>query len=236
MSLFGDAVVSLPAPQLRELSAWSHEAKIEQEFAAIGFYLSGHPIDEHKDKLRERGAVEIAKLPELVTGRTKAHIIAGVITAVRRRRSQRGSQYAFVEISDSTATAEITVFAEEVAAAGDRLQPGTKVLVVVEAKAEGEKLNLRASVLEFLEDEAQPECRGLRVFFDSADAPAKLQELLESNLADGDGMPRGAIRFCPVSATLSVDADIEIQGLFPVNDRIRRAIASLDGIVKVEPF
>ena len=236
MSLFGDAEVSLPTPQLRKPGAWSREGQIEQEFAAIGFYLSGHPIDEHKDMLHERGAVEIAKLPELVTGRKKSHIIAGVITAVRRRRSQRGSHYAFVEISDSTATAEVTVFSEEVAEAGERLQPGTKVLVVVDAKAEGEKLNLRAALLEFLEDEAPPECKGLRVFFDSADAPATLHGLLKSGLADDDGMPQGAIRFCPVSASLPGDAEIEIPGRFPVNDRIRSAITSLDGIVKVEPF
>ena len=100
----------------------------------------------------------------------------------------------------------------------------------------GRKLNLRAAVLEFLEDEGPPECGGLRVFFDSADAPATLQELLNSNPADGDGKPQGAIRFCPVSPTLPVDAEIEIPGRFPVNDRIRSAITSLEGIVKVEPF
>ena len=236
MSLFGEAVVELPSPQLRQPGAWAHEEQVEQEFAAVGFYLSGHPMDEHKDMLHARGAKDIAKLPELAAGDKKSHIIAGVVTSVRRRRSQRGSQYAFVEISDSTATAEITVFSEQVAEAGDRLQPGAKILVVVDAKAEGEKLNLRADLLEFLEDRVPPASGGLKVFFNSADAPATLQGFLTSNLADGDGTPQGSIRFCPVDATLPDDTEIEIPGLFPVNDRIRSAITSLDGIVKVERF
>ncbi len=236
MSLFGDATISLPEPHLPEPNKWSHEKQIEEEFKAIGFYLSGHPLDEYMDRLREEGVVEITKLPELVTGRTKSYIIAGVVTAVRRRKSQRGSQYAFVEISDSTATAEITVFSEELAMAGDGLKAGAKIKVVVEAKAEKEKLSLRVAVIDFIQNDVRPTCSGLRIFFNSTAAPATLLNFLQSILKGEDRTQRGSILCCPVAKSLPVDTEIKIPGLYPVNEQIKNAITSLEGIVKVETY
>ena len=236
MSLFGDAAVTLPTPPLKSVVNWTREEQTEQEFAATGFYLSGHPLDEQMESLRARGAVEISRLHELALQEPKAYIIAGVVSSVRQRTSQRGSRYAFVELSDATARAEVTVFSEDYGKAGEALRSGAKILVVVDARVENERLSLRADHIEFIADTPASPCKGLRVYFDSTAAPSRFSDFLAGNLSGESNSPRGSIRFCPVASGLSLEAEIELPGSFPVNDRIKSAIKSIEGIVEVEEY
>ncbi len=236
MSLFGDASDQLPAPELPDPRDWTEQVRTREEFAAIGFYLSGHPLDEHAGQLKARRVVSIADLQDLANDKWKSFVIAGVVSAVRKRVSRRGDPFAFVEISDQTAITEITVFSEELSKAGSRLEANAMLLIVADARLEGGQLRLRASVIEFIENGTEAQAVGLRVYFDSTKAPLNVKTLLE-DIAAGDLDPEsGSVRFCPVAGSLAVDADIEIAGQFPVGRRVRNAIASLDGVVKVEEY
>ena len=55
MSLFGEAVDALPAPRLAQPEDWSPMERLAQEHAAIGFYLSGHPLDDYAARSAARG-------------------------------------------------------------------------------------------------------------------------------------------------------------------------------------
>ncbi len=236
MSLFGEAVVDLPPPTLRECGKWLQEQQIEEEYAAIGFYLSGHPLDEYIPELRKKGVVDIAKLPELAAAGSKSEIIAGVITSVRRRNSQRGNRFAFVEMSDATGKAELTVFFEELDDAGELVEPGAKVLVAVDMKAENERLNLRARVVQPIKREVRAQSNGLKIYFNNKAAPTEIRDLLQGHSYGGRDHSRGSIRFCPMINLQGVDAEIEVPEKFPLNDRVRDAIKSFDGVVTVEEF
>ena len=47
VSLFGEAADALPAPRLPQPEDWSPMERLAQEQPAIGFYLSGHPLDDY---------------------------------------------------------------------------------------------------------------------------------------------------------------------------------------------
>ncbi|OYT17752.1 MAG: DNA polymerase III subunit alpha [Bacteroidetes bacterium 4572_77] len=54
VSLFGDlGSVDLPDPDIPEAKPWSQLQTLKQEFDVVGFYLSGHPLDEYKIEMKE---------------------------------------------------------------------------------------------------------------------------------------------------------------------------------------
>src|SRR4029077_11770589 len=63
-SLFGKLDPSLvPRPALPVLADWPSVEKLQNEFAAIGFYLSSHPLDPHGKSLTRTGVIRFAELP-----------------------------------------------------------------------------------------------------------------------------------------------------------------------------
>ena len=73
-SLFGHVQVDLPPPKLGVIDDWNAQERLRKEYGALGFYLSGHPIDEFADYLRKEGVTSFSKLAEMAAaqaGRSK---------------------------------------------------------------------------------------------------------------------------------------------------------------------
>ena len=77
----------------------------------LGFYLTGHPLDEYKDKYNElnlRYYNEIKSDKNLHN--SKGALIAGTLLSKKEKRSARGNTYAFLNFSDSTSIYELIIF------------------------------------------------------------------------------------------------------------------------------
>ena len=83
--------------------------RLREEFDAIGFYLSAHPLDAYGASLERLGVVRSDQI--LATVRAKGNaaqiVIAGIVVGSRIRTSNRGGQrtkrYAFVQLTDHRA-------------------------------------------------------------------------------------------------------------------------------------
>ncbi|HHN73251.1 MAG TPA: DNA polymerase III subunit alpha, partial [Thermopetrobacter sp.] len=88
----------LPLP---EVPPWPGMQKLEEEFAAVGFHLSGHPLDDYMDMLARIGVMPYAAFRERVLREGQyAARLAGCVTMKRERRAKTGNRYAFVGFSD----------------------------------------------------------------------------------------------------------------------------------------
>src|SRR5260370_29100402 len=66
--IFGGAAAHEPAePELPDCEEWPEYELLANEFATLGFYISGHPLDKYWAWLKELKAVELAAME----GRTK---------------------------------------------------------------------------------------------------------------------------------------------------------------------
>ena len=234
MSLFGGDESELPPPSLPDTCDWDASEKADRELAAFGFYFSGHPLDQHARLLKRKGARTLAEVQELATADSNEFLIAVTVLTVRERFSRTGSRFAFVEISDQSGSSEVTVFARLLETVKDKLAPGRCVLAVVSANLEQDQLKMRAETLNFLDEMDDSIASGLRIHFKTASAPMNVRTLLMNN--ESLAGASGEIRFCPLAPDLGCDVEITVPGAFPVSAGIRKAIASLDGIVKVEEF
>ncbi|MFV0335970.1 MAG: DNA polymerase III subunit alpha, partial [Tropicimonas sp.] len=136
VSLFGEAGEDLPEPRLAEVEDWLPNERLSEEHAAIGFYLSGHPLDDYMAVLRRRDVKTLAEVTELVKSGPLVAKMAGSVAGKQERKSARGNRFAFVQASDPTGSYEMTVFSDTLERAREHLEPGQNIVVTVEATAE----------------------------------------------------------------------------------------------------
>ncbi len=150
MGLFGTHAKSVvSALHLPATDDWPLMDRLKEEFQAIGFYLSAHPMNAYDAILRRLKVVPFAEcVPRGAPGTVS---VAGTVTAKRERTSGKGSRYAFVELSDASGVFEVTVFSELLATCRDILEVGNSLLIKAAARPDGDYLRLTAQSVELLD-------------------------------------------------------------------------------------
>ena len=235
-SLFGDSGEDLPPPRLPMPDTWLQTEQLTQEQAAIGFYLSGHPLDDYVGPLK-RQRPPVFTLEELIQksqGVTAvAAKIAGTVAGVQRRKSGRGNAYAFVQCSDPSGLYEVTVFSDVLDKAGDLLTVGQNIVLSVEAKNEGDQLKLLARGIVPVDNAiAGAAAKGLKVFLNAAEAVPSMAKVLANEVKGA----RGPVNLILTAPDLPGDVEITLSGTYSVNPQMRSALKSIEGIVEVEEF
>jgi DNA polymerase-3 subunit alpha len=97
---------------------WTLKQRLDTEREAIGFYLSGHPLDDYIEELRRyaREAVDIADEPEARIG--------GVVAGVRHHVDKRGQNMAFITFESTGGPFDVTCFSSVWATIGEKVKPG----------------------------------------------------------------------------------------------------------------
>lgn len=235
VSLFGEAGDDLPEPRLITVEDWLPNERLSEEHKAVGFYLSGHPLDDYMVPLKRKGVLTLAEVERKAEMGPCVVKMAGAVASKQERKSARGNRFAFVQLSDPTGLYEVTVFSDTLEAAGDILVPGTSVVLGVEVTMEGEQLKLLARGAQLVDGvAAEAGSMGLRVFINSADAVASVASVLDRAVKDGSSRTGGPVVFCLTDAALPGEVEISLAKDYPVNPQIKGAIKSLGGVVAVE--
>ncbi|MCA3450173.1 MAG: DNA polymerase III subunit alpha [Rhodobacter sp.] len=234
VSLFGEAGADLPEPRLPDRDDWLLAERLAQEHQAIGFYLSGHPLDDYMGALRRQKVMTLAELAAAAEGGPMVARLAGAVAARQDRKSARGNRFAFVQMSDPTGLYEVTVFSDVLEAARDLLDAGSNVVITVEATLEGETLKLLARAVQPVDAVAAEAGGGaLRIHLDRADAAASVASLLARVAADG-GRARGSITICVPDREGGREIDVLLPRVWPVTPQVKGALRSMAGVVLVE--
>jgi len=188
-SLFGDDEAGQALPQaLIERPSWSERERLQEEKQALGFYLSGHPYNAHREELSLFVRTTLAKVQPAADGDNgqRSQLIAGIVESVRWQNTQSGRMLV-IKLSDGTATQEVTVYNE----LADQARGVVKedALLVVEARVryvrragdEGEELFTRISA-DKLYDLAAARARfarGIKLTCNGGSSGARLRALLD---------------------------------------------------------
>lgn len=228
-SLFGGGdAVSAPRPQLPAVAPWNNTELLAQEFDAVGFYLSAHPLDDYAAMLKKDRVVTQAELPRRVAGGGSHFRIAGTVLRKQERKNSRNNPYAFVQLSDQTGMYEITVFSEELSAKRDLLEPGRSLIMHVDARLDGDSVRLTAREIEDIEAASLRAAAGLRVFLNDEGPLADLSALLEQQRKG-----RAQIALMLSLGDIRKDVEIMLPGGFALTPRTRGAIKAIPGVIDV---
>jgi hypothetical protein len=111
--------------------------------------------------------------------------VAGTVLSARERKGKTGNAYAFAAFSDPTGQFEAVIFSELLAASRALLEPGTAVLLEVEAEAEGEALKVRVQKLASLDKAAEARHAGMKIYVEDVRALAPLAEQVGTDGGQG---------------------------------------------------
>ncbi len=183
-SLFGGAAAPIPSYRFPERGEWPTGERLANEKEALGFFLSGHPLEPYMKDLARHTTCRLDELARMAKAqaddgqryrRSVEVSVAGVVTAARAIRSKRGGRMAFVTLSDPYGTVECTFFSEAWEQSREALQSDQPVIVRGKlehrdgqdepgVRAEGAELasavlgrNTRAVVLELEHRELTPQ-------------------------------------------------------------------------------
>jgi DNA polymerase III subunit alpha len=134
VSLFGAGEDQLRLrPALIAAPPWDEGQRLREEKASLGFYLSGHPFSACRAEIGRFVHTSLRKLTPTAAseGGVRSQLIAGVVESVRIQKTQAG-RMVIVNLSDGTATQEVSVYNEVFEQYRDLVKDDA--VIVVEAK------------------------------------------------------------------------------------------------------
>ena len=226
-SLFGDDTAQR-RPPLPKVPDWAPMERLQQEFSAIGFYLSSHPLAAYERSLQRLGVVRAADLPALLMRGTPGRIkLAGTVIDRTERVSAKGNRFAFVQCSDQSGAFELTCFSEVLSSKRQLLEAGQAILVSADGRLDGEQVKLMAQSVEKLEDAVATAAAGLRIVVSDPTALDALRKHLEGKRG------RGRVTLV-VPMTEETEAEVLLPGSYSIAGGLRDAIGNLPGVTQVE--
>ena len=113
VSLFGDmptATATRSGRKLPDIEEWHDKEKLGYEKEALGFLITGHPLDRYASDIKRLASAEIARLPEFPDNCEVR--VCGIVTSLKEIITKKGDRMGFVTIEDLTGQIEITVFSD----------------------------------------------------------------------------------------------------------------------------
>lgn len=94
--------------EVPDVADFTEKEKLDLEKEYLGYYVSGHPLDEYRETLQKKIKYQLIDLPNL---RDKSRIaIAGILTKAEKKPTKRGQTMAYCSLEDLTGTIEVLVF------------------------------------------------------------------------------------------------------------------------------
>lgn len=235
VSLFGEAGEDLPEPRLPVVDDWLPAERLTEEFKAVGFYLSGHPLDDYMAALKRKQVKTLDEVMELAARAPCVVKMAGIVAGRQERKSARGNRFAFVQLSDTTGGYEVVMFSETLEKSREHIDTGAQVVVTVEATMESEQLKLLARAVAPIDGVvADAGSLGLLIYVDEPSAVASVARVLDDAVATARAVRPGPVRFCLIADGLPGEVELSAGRDYPVTPQIKGAIKSLDGVMDVQ--
>lgn len=189
MDLFADV---MEPPKLAKAKAWTNEDRMTHEQKAVGFYLTGHPLDEHLPALRRAGVRTYEEVASDISLDGQAVSIGITVASRKEKMAKSGKKFAYLEASDPSGSFEAMLFGRSLEQFRAALEPGMNA--VIQARCEFVDDNLRLSISNVMSlDKALPKtpATGILVRLSSE---AALDDVRKAVSPVAPGEPKGTVR------------------------------------------
>ena len=196
-SLFDDAPRSAaPQPSLPTVPEWTTDAKLGHEKSVLGFYVSGHPLEQWRVDAESIANVRLGEFDIALDG-TMVRAV-GIVEALRTKIDKKGKTMAFMTLEDFTGKAECLVFGGAYEKFGSCLSVGAAVVVLGKVRSSGDAFSLMADEIYGLEQAVVRMAKSLVITLSTKTATSKqIQDgvrVLDEHRMSGD---------CPCFITVS---------------------------------
>jgi DNA polymerase-3 subunit alpha len=183
-SLFGGgpAAAEVP-PRLPELPDWDERTRLTAEKATLGFYVTGHPLESHRELLGTFATHATAELREVQPGTEVA--VGGIIGGLRRRKSKRGEWWASFSIEDLQGQIEVLLFPKAYQTCHEHLADDRAVLIGGRVETDEDRPRLLADEVCPLDELRERKADAVQVRLDASalddETVARLRQAIEAH-------------------------------------------------------
>lgn len=182
VSLFGTAEIVKGngggSGKLPDIPEWDEKLLLNFEKEALGFFITGHPLQRHAATMQRFSTCTFSELTERSD---KSEVrICGIVASLKELLTKKGDRMGFATLEDLTGSVEVVVF-PEVYAQSSELLKGEEPLLVSGTVDQGEKASkILASSVQLLREVSEKETRTVNVTIrgDQVD-PSRLESLKE---------------------------------------------------------
>src|SRR5205807_3717075 len=127
--LFGGVELPPPDPiaELPKADAWSALEMLTAEKKALGFYITGHPLDAHLETINQIGAVTSAELSQHESGSRAT--MAGLIRDLQLKTTKKGDRFAIFRLEDQAGSVKCVLWPEPYRRASSMVADEATILV-----------------------------------------------------------------------------------------------------------
>ncbi|MBN8647371.1 MAG: DNA polymerase III subunit alpha [Caulobacterales bacterium] len=232
-SLFGESATPPRAP-LSNVSNWGEQDRLSNEFAAMGLFLSGHPLDDISQELIARKTIFYGQIEEYMQTNEAVFRMAGVVRAAKERPAKRGGKFAWVTLSDPTGEYEVFVRPEDLEQARQFVVVGRAVSCVANAKMLDGDLKLSASRFDNVENIANTRYEGAKLYLENDANFDDIKKVTEA-ISGMESTNFGEIRLVFESSDAR-EIEVLLPGRYPLDIGARRALKSIGGIANIVEY
>lgn len=234
VSLFGgdSGVPAAQKPNFSQTNDWSSLERLENEFSAIGFYLTAHPLTGYAQAMEGLAVTQSNNFEARLDGAYKPIRVAGIVTGKKTKVSDKG-RFAFLQLSDMGGIYEVSVFNDVLLyQAREHMENGKILLITADAKKDDSGVRLIATAITYLDDALikQQSKRGsgkFRIRVNKPDVVPAIRGLL------GEGNGAGALVLLQAQMGGEL-AEIQLPGKYAVSPTLLDKIRVLNGVVAAE--
>ena len=230
--MFGGPLAREPL-SIPNVQPWLPAERLQREYDAIGFFLTGHPLDDYAQLLKRLRVQSWAEFSRAVKAGATAGRVAATVVSRTERRTKTGNKMGIIGLSDPTGHYEAILFAETLQQYRDLLEPGGAVLLFLTAEAQGDEVRARIQTVEPLEQAAAKLQKGLRVFLRDDKPLEAVSRRLDPASSGGDGQAEGEVNIVLMLAA-GAEVEVKLPGRYKVSPQIAGAIKAVPGVVEVQ--
>ncbi|SDO84669.1 DNA polymerase III subunit alpha [Desulforhopalus singaporensis] len=196
------AMAHIPMPDIPE---WDDRDKLAKEKETVGFYITGHPLDNTLPEISSIVDCQIHDLAE--KGDDQPVRIGGLIRTFKRHKSKKGDPMAFLTIEDIMESVEVIVFPETYSRCEQVLSSTDPIIVQGVVKKDERGPKIIADSIDSLQEAREKYTESAKIRLESDKLSRRKMELVKEALYTYHGT-------CPILLTIHFpgrgEVDIEV--------------------------
>ena len=167
LSIFGKPNIGVNSQiineiELPETEEWNDKEKLKREKEALGFYITGHPLEEYTQEIKKYCSCPIQ---DLHTFKDKSNVkIAGMVENIKIKRTKKGDKMANIILEDMTGSIEVIIFPDLFNRVFNILKSDEPLIIKGTVEANETSIKIVAQDIGLLEKIRQQSIKALEIY------------------------------------------------------------------------
>jgi DNA polymerase-3 subunit alpha len=211
-----------PTYRFPDLAEWPVAQRLGAEKEALGFFISGHPVQAFAAEVEKFATCRIHELGRV--GKAGSQVrVAGMPSAMRQVRTKRGDKMGFVTLEDETGSLECVFFSDPWASSQRALKSDQPVVVVGTMEKNQDSVKILAESVELLAELRLNRTREVQIRLRREELEGKKIRALQELLSKNSGR-------CPARIRVEIPGRAEVILALPPGAGVRADAELSDGV------